>query len=182
MDAAENSLPVSQDAFRQLVNQANAGDADSLNELRTLLDGHPEIWQKVGDLATHSEATLIALIAGNDKLLSESLARQVTQIRAEVFGPEPSRLERMAVDRLVVCWLQLQFSDRLAAQPGITLAMERHLRRWQDQAHRRYMAAVRSLMLVQRLIPAGGELPSRHDLRVFPRTGGTETKAKTATG
>src|SRR5205814_9681343 len=36
-------------ALKDLVERANAGDADALGDLRRLLDSCPEIWSKVGD-------------------------------------------------------------------------------------------------------------------------------------
>ena len=169
------------DQLGQLTKAANDGDDQALAELRLTLDAHPDIWQRVGDLASHAEAALRASIAGGDKLLSESLARETNQMRVDLAGPTPCRLERMAVDRVIACWLQLQYADKLVAT-GIatTIAQEKHLIRWQDQTNRRYAAALRSLLLVQRVLPASGEGADRREgLRVF---GGDGSVGKARTG
>jgi hypothetical protein len=56
----------------------------------------------------------------------------------------PTPLERLLVDRIVVCWLQL---DRLPAKMGSLI-----LRR-QTHAHRQFLTAVQTLAIVRPLQP-----------------------------
>jgi hypothetical protein len=65
----------------------------------------------------------------------------------------PSLLERLVIDRVVTCWLQVQYWDWLAAQSNDrTLRQREYLQRSQDRAQRRYLSAIRSLATVRRLL------------------------------
>jgi hypothetical protein len=140
----------------QLVAQANAGDADALKNLRELLENRPEIWQRVGDLAAHAEMLMVNLISAGNRLMIESLQRTLHEMKAELVGPATSMLERMAIDRLLACWLQLQYVDNLAVKSsGGTLPNANFQLKRQDAAHKRYAAAVKSLAELRRLLPSG---------------------------
>ncbi len=56
--------------LQQLVEAANRGDKAALQQLRQALNKHPEVWQKVGDLAAHAEQTWTRLVA-DGKLLRQ---------------------------------------------------------------------------------------------------------------
>src|SRR6185295_3645059 len=109
-------LPNEQE-LRRLMALADAGDEEGLAGLRQLLDSHPEIYEQIGDLAAHAERVLIAVIAGPNQLLRESLVRKLGDMRTELAGPATNLLERMAVERVLACWLQLQHADTVAANP-----------------------------------------------------------------
>jgi hypothetical protein len=69
-------------------------------------------------------------------------------------GPEPSVLERLLVDRVVACWIQIEYADLAYAQLATTLTSGHrdYLQRRQDRAHRRYLSAIRTLAQVRRLV------------------------------
>ncbi len=141
--SADNSL-------RNLVHQVNSGDNAALAQLRSILDEHPEIWQRVGDLATHARMALIRLIAGGDKFLFESIERKATDMEVELLGASPTPLERLSVERVVDCWLQLQHADTMSA--ATTKDDFGNAKFWsqnQDRAHRRYQSAVKQLLSIQ---------------------------------
>ena len=57
--------------------------------------------------------------------------------------------------RIVACWLQVAYADHLAAgfeQEGGRIVQGEYWQRMQDRAHRRYLAAIRSLAQVRRLL------------------------------
>ena len=146
------SLP-SHAEFKLLVDQANGGDRNALEALRRLLDDNPQIWQRVGDLAVHAELALISLVAGADNLMAESLKRSLEDLRAQLGADSASPLERMAIGRVVACWLQLQHVDVLTdkATPGSHAA--KFLLQRQAQADRAYHAAIKSLTSIRQLLP-----------------------------
>lgn len=146
-------LPTS-DEFTQLVALANRGEATALTRLRDLLNDHPEIWQKVGDLAAHTEILLIDVIAGANKLLSESLRRKVNEMKEQLLGPTPSVLERMAVERVVTAWLAVQHIDGIVAKSAGSTLPQRHFQmRQQDLAGKRLLASIKGLTDLRRLLP-----------------------------
>ena len=63
-------------------------------------------------------------------------------------------LERLLVDRIVVCWLQLQQADNLASQiDALPAKMANLILRRQRHAHRQFLTAVQTLAIVRRLRP-----------------------------
>jgi hypothetical protein len=157
--------------FSRLVAHANAGDSGAMVKLRELLDNRPEIWQRVGDLAAHAELLMVNLIAAGNKLMAESLQRKLREMRAELIEPATSMLERMAIDRVLACWLQLQYTDNVVNKAsGGTLPNANFQLKRQDAAHKRYGAAVKSLADLRRLLPKATSSDSQTQsatLRVF---------------
>jgi hypothetical protein len=142
------------EALQQLVQKAERGDEAALPELRRLLDREPGLWRFAGDLARIAEDSMIALAAGQNLLLRESLARSVAELKAELAGPAPSRLDRLLAERVAVCWLATTYSDAAYAQAkgGPSPAVE-HARRRQDSAGRRYAESLKLLATVRKLLP-----------------------------
>ena len=139
--------------LQSLVKRAEQGDESALPELRAALDANPWIWQRYGDLAQQSQAAWLQLIAGPNLLLRESVERKTEQLRAELAGPGPSPLERLLVERVIACWLQVQYADAAYAQqtspsPGQhTAALKR-----QAGAHQRYLHSIKTLATVRKLL------------------------------
>ena len=66
----------------------------------------------------------------------------------------PTPLERLLVDRIVVCWLQLQQADGLALQINtLPPKMGAPILRRQKHARRQCLTAVQTLVMVRRLWP-----------------------------
>jgi hypothetical protein len=141
-------------AFKQLVQRVNAGDEQALQQLQQTLDTCPGIWQHVGDLAAHAEMSLIRLIAGQDRLLMESLQRSAAEMKKQLSRSGESELEKLAVQRVVACWLQLQHADAASAAPDQTLQQGKFWATEQDRAHRRYLSAVKQLTTLRQLLPS----------------------------
>jgi hypothetical protein len=154
-DPSPPELPPSLETLGRLAERARSGDAEALDRLRAYLDANPEVWRQAGDLAAAAESAWIALCAGDDALAAESLARRLAELKAELAGPDPSPLERLLVERIAACWLQVQHADALAARPGeVSLKQVGFAGRRQDAAHRRYLQAVGALATLRRLLPA----------------------------
>jgi hypothetical protein len=100
--------------LRGLVARART-DPAALPELRRALDLHPEIWRRVGDLAARAEQLWVELIAGPDVLAREALLHHLEALKVELAGPSPSPLERLLVERVAACWLQINHADAAAA-------------------------------------------------------------------
>jgi hypothetical protein len=108
-----------------------------------------------GDLAAQALQAWVNLVAGEDLLLRESLARRLEALRRELLTPEASPLERILVGRVIACHLQAEYADALAAQTrsGGPAVQRLHLDR-QNSAQRRLLAAAKALVLCRRLLPA----------------------------
>jgi hypothetical protein len=141
--------------LRELVARAQAGDASVLPALREALDADPSLWQRCGDLAAQAQAAWLQLLAGHDLFLHESVQRKLEALRLELAGPDPSPLERLVVERILAGWLQVHYADSSYAQargPQAAPAVLREMQRRQESAQRRYLAAVKQLALIRRLL------------------------------
>jgi len=148
------------EGLRRVVERARQGDAAALPELRRLLDESPELWRFYGDLARHAEESLVALAAGDNLLLRESLRRKLLELKASLAPNTP--LERLLVDRVAACWVAANHADAAFAQArGLEGAREGQLRRRQDSAQRRLLESLKSLTTVRRLLGARSGQESR---------------------
>ncbi len=138
---------------QELFNRAAKGDRAVLPEVRRLLDQHPETWGAYGDLAAQARSSWVALTAGKNLLLRESIERKAVDLQAEVAGPDASPLERFLAERIVATWLQVNYLDALVAQnESAAPAVLRELAKRQESAERRHQAALKQLALVRKLL------------------------------
>ncbi len=137
-----------------LLKRVNEGEGTALVELLALCEGHSELWTGLGDLAAQAQGTLIDAIAGKNRVMAEALARQAGELRREVAGADPTPLERLLVGRVVACWLQLHYAEARYAQNlgKLTMAQGEYHQRTIERAERRYLAAIKALAQVRRLL------------------------------
>jgi hypothetical protein len=137
----------------ELLKRAEHGDLGVLPALRQLLTDNPGLWKGYGDLAAQAEGALIRLAAGNNLLLSESLLRKLSTLKEELGGESPTPLERLLIERVTACWLQVNYLDALVAQAqGSSPERVKLLLTQQDAAHRRHLSAIKTLATVRKLL------------------------------
>ncbi len=144
------------DRLRVLVTEAKKGVVDVVPEIRKILDQHPEIWRRLGDLSSCVESRWIGLVAGDDVSLHESLSRRVTELREEILGEDGGiPLERLLAERIVIAWLQVRFFDAALslAVDGGPASHIRMLNQQLGRAQRRYATAIKSMAEVRTLLP-----------------------------
>jgi hypothetical protein len=85
-------------------------------------------------------------------ILREALTRKLATLKEELAGGTP--LERLLVERLVSCWLNVYHIDALYAtrMNDLTWAESDYFQRRQERAHRQYLSAIRTLAEVRRLL------------------------------
>jgi hypothetical protein len=148
---AEVTIPSNTGELRKLLEQAQAGDASTLPVLRKMLEDPAKV-DIFGNLAKHAERSLISAAAGDDLAFKEALTRKLELLRTELEGPNPTPVERLLVERIVACWLQVQDADaRYAQSQNCTLAQGEYYQRRMDHAHRRYLSALKTLAVVRKL-------------------------------
>src|SRR5262245_1675331 len=84
-------------------------------------------------------------IACDSALVAGSIARRLSELRAELGGPHPTRTERLLVDQVAACWLALRHAELSAADEGGAIAQASFRIRRVEGAQRRYLAAVKML-------------------------------------
>ena len=156
--AREHGLPlVNQqamaEAFSRLRQRANEGDERAREVLKKYLDANPDVAARLGNMAQHAESALIEVASGGEWLTSEAVKREADRMRQELAGSSPSPLEKMAIERVVVTWLQLQHSEMRFLHVQQNLGWAKYWLRRQEQADKLYRAAIGSLMLIRELLP-----------------------------
>jgi hypothetical protein len=105
-----------------------------------------------GDLALQAELSFVNAAAGDNLLLKEALPRKLQRLREELAGPNPTPIERLLVERVVACWLQVQDADiRYAQAEDLSLALYEYYQRRMDRCHKRYLPALKTLATVHKL-------------------------------
>lgn len=138
----------------ELVGQADGGDQRALGLVRKIFDQVPAMWDLYGDLAAAAEDALANVFAGKSQMTREGLRKRLAAMKGELAGPNPSPLERLAVDRVVACWLHSYHADFAYAR-SIQLASpteSEHYQRRQDRAALQYLKALKSLAVIRRLL------------------------------
>ena len=150
---ADVAVPTGADEMRKFLKRARGGDEWTLPVLRKMLENPATVDALGGDLARQAELSLIDAAAGDNLSFREALARKLELLRAELAGPSPTPVERLLVERVVACWLQVQDADVRYAQgqKGCTLAQGEYQQRRMDRAHGRYLSALKTLALVRKL-------------------------------
>lgn len=158
--------------LRELVTRAKSGDRVVLPQLREYLDEHPEIWTEVGDLALHAQESWLALMAGEDLVLGECVRRKMDELRGELGIEAASKVEKLLIERVVACWLQVHYADAAYPQakgPASTPSVRREMMQRQESAQRRYLSSLKQLAIVRKLLKPG---PSPMELASRPVTEG----------
>src|SRR5258708_2510781 len=86
--------------LRALVQSAQAGDPSALLRIKQILDERPEVWRHVGDLATLAQRAWIAALAADHPVAVESMKRTVGEMKRELAGELPTRMEVLLVDQV----------------------------------------------------------------------------------
>jgi hypothetical protein len=135
-----------------LIRRAEAGDKAAITALRPMINETPGAWELAGNLAIRAENALVNVAAGTDEMLREALTRKLATLKEELGGGTP--LERLLIERVVACWLNVYYIDALYAQRlnNVTFAEGEYFQRRQERAHRQYLLAIRTLAQVRRLL------------------------------
>jgi hypothetical protein len=144
--------------IRKMLDRAQKGDAATLPELRKMLQTPEVVRQFGGELAEKVIVSFASAMAGEKNLVfREALLRKLELMRAELLGENPTPVEKLLVERVVACWVQVQDAELRAAQGAgdVTIRQADFHQRRMDATHRRYLAALKALALVRKLaLPA----------------------------
>jgi hypothetical protein len=149
----DSVMTMPQTDLTQLVQRGMTGDRTVLPAIRQLLDTQPVLWREVESLAVRVEQAWMELLAGPDLVAQEILTRQLQTLKRELEGPEPTPLERLIIERIAVCWLQVQHADLVATRHG--QQSETGMQQRQDRLQGRLLAAVKALAQVRKLLRPG---------------------------
>ena len=143
----------------ELVEKAGKGDKNPLPEIRKILKESPELAWQLMDVSRVAEWRYTEMMLKEEDFgKKEVLKAQLAAMREEIAGDNPSPLERLLAERIVLAWLQIQlFEDLYAssmAKGTTTLAQGNYKQKRIDQAYKRYLSAIRTLAQIRKLNPA----------------------------
>lgn len=164
-DEASQTKPQGLDTvkFQRFLERAQAGDEATLPLIGEIMDALSDRSRKFGgDLAYEAEQALIREYAKKNLWIKEALTRRMDQLRSELAGPNPTPLERLLVERVVLCWAHAYYADcEYAVSVNASREDREVAQRQQDRSQRRYLAAIKCLATVRRLA-----LPIKLDVTV----------------
>ena len=123
--------------------------------VRQWLDAHPAAWQVTGDVARQVQESLLTRVAGDNVVKRECTQRAMETLYQTLAGAQPSPLEQLLAQRVVLDWLSLHYLEALELQQmGESRPMHHaeYSARRVDQAHQRYLRSIKTLATVRRLL------------------------------
>jgi hypothetical protein len=148
--------------LRALSDRAEAGDKEARRKLRLMVRASSaEVVGRASDVGRRTGRVLARSAAGGDPLAEEALCAKLDLMRAEIAGEDPTPLEVLLTERVVLLWmftallealLTTQYRKRIdgdseRVSPAYLIQQSRIL----DAATRRYLAAIRELARVRKL-------------------------------
>jgi hypothetical protein len=152
LDQKGVTIPVTRQEIEQVIERARKGDESVYPVVARMLEFPHGINLFCGDLARNAMHEILHKAGGEDIGFKEAAKRKMELLRAELEGPNPSAVEKLLVERIVICWLQLYDADiRYYQAKDPSLAQADFLQRRMDRAHNRYLSALKTLATVRRL-------------------------------
>jgi hypothetical protein len=142
----------------ELAEKTGKGDKKPLPEIRKILKESPELAWQLMDFAKVAEWQYTEVMVKEEDLgLKEVLIRQLAAMREEVAGEDPSPMERLLAESIVLTWLQIQLFEGLYASgmyKSTSIRQGNYEQKRIDQAHRRHLSAIRTLAQIRKMGPA----------------------------
>jgi hypothetical protein len=159
MTEANGASAPTEAEVKKLLRKAEKGGRTVLPALRQWMDRTPGYCEAVGDLAKVAREALIAHASGGKNLLvRETLTRKCAALSQELMAVTPSPIERLLVERIVMCWLQLYYAECIYVQSlesSLSIRQAEFHQQRISKAQARYLSAIRTLAQFRRLgVPA----------------------------
>lgn len=146
--------------LRELIVKTNKTDAkeQDVKELRAYLDRNPKMWRVVGDLAQQAQARVLEVLNATPPL-RVSLEVGLKQLREELGYKDSPAIERLMIDRVILCWLRMNliefdYTAKTMTGDSHTLTLGLYLERRMSLASNRYNKALESLAKLRVLTQA----------------------------
>jgi hypothetical protein len=142
--------------IKDVLARVEAGDKPAERRLRELiaLDPARMVEAAGGNLAVQVELSRLAAMKKSNKVLGITVPEKLDALRRELGGPDQPPIERLLVERVVMCWLDSHWLELWVAQAAlgeVTFRQAEHRDRLRDRAQRRYLSALKALAAVRKL-------------------------------
>jgi hypothetical protein len=152
--ASEPAVLLIPPEVQAMIVAAKAGERSALPALKQALADHPELIDRLGNLAAYVERGLVALLAGASLAVAESVTAHLAKMRQELGEATASPLERLLIQRVALWWLachtaEVERGELLQRGAGEMLkAADQRVGR----AHARFLTATKALATVRELV------------------------------
>jgi hypothetical protein len=151
----QNELPTLPPEVKAVLARCLEGDESCAAEVLRVLDEHPWLVDRFGDLVQHIATKRIARCTQN-LIGRKAVGRKFDQMRAELRETAATPIEKLLADRLAACCLDanacdLDLAHRLQSESGDTPTVRAAERRVND-SQRRLLAASKALAIAQKFL------------------------------
>jgi hypothetical protein len=89
--------------------------------------------------------------SGDSKEGAQAIRNDIARFTSDLCGPNPTPMERELVRTAALAWMSLRYCECAEPSPNATIPQADFNRRRAESAHRRFLAAMRTLATVRRL-------------------------------
>jgi hypothetical protein len=139
---------MTRDDFDILVSLAEKGDAKALESLKSIIASDRTKWRVFGDLSFHVKFQFLSMMTRGDVIAKETIMARMDELTKELGQGDSSPVRDLAIDQVVLCWLDVHYQRSMAAERGTGKTEEDLVDRRLTRAQKRYAIA---LELVARL-------------------------------
>jgi hypothetical protein len=136
----------------ELVRVADRGDTEALSRLRVLYAAAPELAQALSSWQYAVEREIL----GDTQLgITETFAVQANHLRKQLAGADPSPIEALCVNRIILDHLHALKSEQLLQHKmngSLALAQADFYQKQAERAQRRLLRSVKTLAEVRKLL------------------------------
>jgi hypothetical protein len=149
-----------EDASQELqhaIERAHEGDEAALLVIREHLAARDDGYWRLMDYARVVQSGQVRRYIGPGLFPQEVIKERIKRLRKELQGPEPSPLEDLLIERIISCWLHVNYAEDEcagAAAGDVNLDLAEYKQKRLDRAHRRYISAVKALAQIRKMGPA----------------------------
>jgi hypothetical protein len=153
-DGERRDPPAPIEEIEATLDLANKGDKPALARIRKLIRADPALMPDAlgADLAWQVECKIAQQLLPDQPGRLEAIEARCRRMRADLAGPDPTPIEKLLVSRIVLTWLEVHSLDfRCLTAGNQPLYQAEYMAKCRDRAHRRYLAAIRTLAAVRKL-------------------------------
>jgi len=158
VEAAKNGARgYTDEELREAIDRAQEGDKSALPVIRKHLADQPAIYWEMAEYARIVQGEQIKAYTGGGLYVREIMDEVVRRLREDLSGGDPSPLERLLVERIISCYLHVNYAESEYSGTvgrGARLEVAEYMQKRLDRANKRYLQALKALAQVRKMGPA----------------------------